>query len=212
VEIPPPPRGDDSFREFYRHERGAMIALASAMSGRRLHDPEQTAQDSWQRFYPHWADCDNPASYLRKCVSSVVRDELRALGTPPVIVHADALSDGYVYVPAHADQGHLLPGPRRPAAGGEARSSWTSWDPPLAAAIASLSDRLREVVVLDTELHPGERPVAEIASILGIGRVAAHMRLKRAYAQLGRHLPEGYLEERRERLRDAGGLEERSAP
>jgi DNA-directed RNA polymerase specialized sigma24 family protein len=183
-----------------------MIALASAMSGRRLYDPEQTAQEGWHRFYPHWATCDNPPSYLRRCVSSAIRDELRALGSAPVLVHL-----GDTSVPVTVDLAHIPPG-RQAVAAGESWSSWTSWDPPLAAAIASLSHKLREVVVLDTELHPGERPVAEIASILGIGRVAAHMRLKRAYDQLGRHLPASYLEERRERLRDAGGLEERSTP
>lgn len=206
MEIPPPPRDDDSFREFYQQERGAMIALAIAMSGRRLYDPEQTAQEGWHRFYPHWAACDNPPSYLRRCVSSAVRDELRALGNPPAIVHL-----GDTSVPVAAGPGRVPPG-RQPTAAGESWGSWTSWDPPLAAAIAALSHKLREVVVLDTELHPGERPVSEIASILGIGRVAAHMRLKRAYNQLGQLLPDSYLAERRERLRDAEGLEKRSAP
>jgi hypothetical protein len=68
------------------------------------------------------------------------------------------------------------------------------------------------VVVLDTELNPGERTVAEIAQILGINRVTAHMRLSRAYARLRQLLPDGYLEERRERLRGTGSLGEGAAP
>jgi DNA-directed RNA polymerase specialized sigma24 family protein len=210
VEIPPPPRGDDSFEAFYRHERGRMIALAIALGGGKLYDPEQTALDGWYRFHPHWADCDIPAAYLRRCVSSAVRDELRALGNPPVIVHSGHFTEGFVRLPA--DSRHGFPVSRRPTEARKPWNSWQSWDPPLAAALASLSDKLREVVVLDTELNPGERTVPEIAQILGIARVAAHMRLKRAYARLSQLLPNGYLEERRERLRDAGGLEERSAP
>lgn len=207
MEIPPTPRGDDSFEVFYRHERGKMIALAIAQGGGLLHDPEQMAQNGWQRFYPKWANCENPGGYLRSCVLSAVRDELRTLGDPPVIMRVADFSEGLVQVPA--DRGRGLPAPHRPDA---AREFWNSWDPPLAAALASLSGKLREVVLLDTELNPGERTVAEIAQILGINRVAAHMRLKRAYAQLRQLLPDGYLKERRERLRDAGGLEERPAP
>jgi DNA-directed RNA polymerase specialized sigma24 family protein len=125
-------------------------------------------------------------------------------------VHAGDFRERFVRVPN--DRGHGSPGPQRPASAGESWNSWKSWDPPLAAALASLSDKLREAVVLDTELNPGERTVAKIAQVLGINRVTAHMRLKRAYAQLRQLLPDGYLEERRERLRNAGGLEERSAP
>jgi len=210
VEIPPPPRGDDSFRAFYWHERGNMIALATALGGSKLQDPEQTAQDGWCRFYPHWVDCDYPPAYVRTCVTSAVRDELRALGSPPVILHAGDFTERLVQLAA--DGGRGLAPSRRPAAAAESWSAWQSWDPPLAAALAALSDKLREVVVLDTECHPGERSVIEIAKILGIGRVTAHMRLRRAYARLRELLPEGYLEERRERLQGAGGLEERSAP
>ena len=77
-------------------------------------------------------------------------------------------------------------------------------DPELTGALASLSDKLRAVVVLDTELNPGERSVAEIAEILQINRVTAHMRLKRAYARLRQILPDSYLEERQARLQQPG--------
>jgi len=125
-------------------------------------------------------------------------------------VHAGDFTEGFVQLPANSRR--ASPVPRRPASAGESWNAWRSWDPPLAAALASLSDKLREVVVLHTELNPGERTVPEIAQILGINRVTAHMRLNRAYARLRQLLPDGYLEERRARLRDAGGLEERSAP
>ena len=125
-------------------------------------------------------------------------------------MRAGDFTEGLVELAADGARGLTIT--RRPSAAGESWSAWKSWDPPLAAAIAALSDKLREVVVLDTELNPGERSVIEIAKMLGIGRVTAHMRLKRAYARLRQLLPESYLEERRERLQGAGGLEERSAP
>lgn len=192
---PPPPRGDDSFKAFYRRQRSSMIALAAGLGGNKLYDPEQAAENGWQRFYPHWEACDNPSAYLRTCIVTAVRDELRALGDLPAIIQAGDLAEELAQVTPAREQ-----------------SPWKSWDPPVAQALAKLSDKLREAVALDIELNPGERPVSEIARILGINRVTAHMRLKRAYNQLEQLLPHGYLNERRERLRDAGGLEERSAP
>ena len=64
-----------------------------------------------------------------------------------------------------------------------------AWDPEVVSALARLSDRLRAAVLLDAELEPGQRSVAEIARILGISRVAAAMRLARAYTQLRELLP-----------------------
>jgi DNA-directed RNA polymerase specialized sigma24 family protein len=203
VPVPPPPRGDHDFKVFYREKRSSMIALATALGGNKLHDPEHAAETGWQRFYPHWRNCSNPTAYLRKCVTNAVRDELRAAAGTPLIVH---LGD-------HDELAQIqLPSARRRTSPERSWKAWKSWDPPLAQAIAELSDKLREAVVLDTELNPGERTVAEIAQILGINRITAHMRLKRAYAQLEQLLLNDYLEERKERLRDVGGLEERSAP
>ena len=68
MDIPPPPRSGASFRPFYERERPKMIALVGAMSGDRIYDPEQTAENGWHRFYPYWKDCDNPQAYLRRCV------------------------------------------------------------------------------------------------------------------------------------------------
>ncbi len=81
------------------------------------------------------------------------------------------------------------------------------WDPELRDALELLSPRLREAVLLDTELTPKHRSVREIAEILGISRVAAHMRLKRAYVQLREILPDHYLELRKVRRRGQEGLE-----
>lgn len=200
MDIPSPPRSDASFRPFYERERPKMIALVGAMSGDKIYDPEQTAENGWHRFYPHWKDCDNPPAYLRRCVVNTICDEMETVRDAPRMTPIEPGDDSLVkYLPC------LAP----PLMG------FDPWDPELTGALASLSDKLRAVVVLDTELNPGERSVAEIAEILQINRVTAHMRLKRAYARLRQMLPSGYLEERqarlRARLRPPGGLEERSA-
>jgi len=190
---PPPPRSSASFRLFYEYERPKMIALVSAVGGDRIYDPEQTAENGWHRFYPHWKDCDNPGAYLRACVMNVARDELRAMRGAPII---ELVSDGFA---------EYLPCLSAPLAG------FDPWDRELTGALASLSDKLRAAVVLDTELNPGERSVAEIAEMLQITRLAAQMRLRRAYARLRKILADGYLEKRKARLRATGELEERSA-
>ena len=76
VDIPPPPYSDASFRLFYERERPKMIALVGAMSGDKIYDPEQTAENGWHRFYPYWKNCDNPSAYLRRCIVNAVWDEL----------------------------------------------------------------------------------------------------------------------------------------
>jgi hypothetical protein len=116
------------FESFYWHERSSSIALANALGAGKLRDPEQTAQDGWHRFYPHWADCDHPAAYLRTCVTSAARDELRALGTPPVTLslHAGDHTEGLVRLPADGVPGS--PASRRPD--GDSWNAWQSWDPP----------------------------------------------------------------------------------
>jgi DNA-directed RNA polymerase specialized sigma24 family protein len=203
--FPPPPRGDGEFREFYRDERPRTIGLVAALSGDRIRDPEQVAENAWSDFYPHWADCPAPGGYLRQCVVSAVRDEQRKMRRAPAETLAGVSEDDFT----EAGFGPWLRDtPRRPgpAAGRD------PFDPALAAALASLSDTDREVLVLAYELEPGQRTVVELAAILEVNRVAAHMRLSRAHARLGKLLGEGYPADRLERLQEALTLRERPAP
>jgi DNA-directed RNA polymerase specialized sigma24 family protein len=176
-----------------------MIALVRALGGDKIYDPEQVAEDGWHRFYPHWADCRNPEGYLRKCVVSAVRDEQRATAEAPwtKCVGVSEERFGAAVPGSQLVRGQRPPGPP---------PGQDPFDPELAAALASLSDEHRAVLVLAHELEE-ERPTAEIAQILGISRPAASMRLNRAHARLRRILPDGYLEERHERLRAAWNLE-----
>lgn len=213
MEIPPPPRDADSFRVFYRHMREQMIAVAVGYGGGKLPDPELTAQRAWTKFYPYWASCEFPSTVLYRCLSSTVIDEVRALKRQPATVPTGDFSEDFTLKHLIRDNAARQgsPGSARPAAE-KHWDSWSSWDPPLADALARLSDKMRAAVILDCELNPGERQVSEIAQILGLKEPATRRRLTRAYGRLRQLLPDGYLEERRERLRDAGGLEERSAP
>ncbi len=212
MEIPPPPRDDDSFKAFYRHKRSMTIAVATGQGGGRLPDPEQTALTAWAKFYPYWARCEHPLTVLHKCVRSTVIDELRRLGRQPSTVLAGDFGEDSALkhlIRENAAQ-RSDPEPAR-LAPGRSWDSWRSWDPPLADALSRLSAKMREAVILDCELNPGERPVSETAQMLGLREPAARGRLTRAYNRLRQLLPDGYLDERKERLRDAGGLEERSA-
>lgn len=205
MHTPAPPRNDAEFRLYYEYKRRKMIALVSAMGGGKINDPELVAEVGWYRFYPHWSDCRNPGGYLRSCIVSALRDEQRAMRNDLRITCVGTSEEDFAaVVPAH----RLLSN-RRPA---RQLVGLDPSDPELVAALASLSDEHRAVLVLAHELEQGERSYAELAEILGITRAAAAMRLNRAHARLRRILPDGYPKERHERLRAAWNLEERSAP
>jgi DNA-directed RNA polymerase specialized sigma24 family protein len=199
MDIPPPPRDDLSFRDFYRTRRTNMMGLVRFQAMGRLSDPESVAQEAWRKFYPHWSDCRNPDAYVRRCIISETNNALRKAASEPHLRSLDELPASALVTAGPITQQPVI------------KLEDSSWDPELAAALTQLSDALRETVLLDSELNPGERSVAEIAAVLRISRVAAHMRLHRAYAELRGLLPDGYLELRKARRRGRTGLEGRSA-
>jgi DNA-directed RNA polymerase specialized sigma24 family protein len=186
MEVPPPPRDEWSFREFYTVRRTRMIGLVRVQAAGRVGDPEMVAEDGWYKFFPHWKDCEYPDAYLRKCMVSAANDALRAVS-----------SERRAYGPGQ-ELGSTSPG-------SSADLDDKPWDPELTGALQRLSPKLREFVLLDTELDLGERSVAEIAKILGISRTAAFNRRQRAYAKLRRLLPADYLELRKARRDGAEG-------
>lgn len=202
-EFPEPPRSEADFRLFHLHARSRMIALARTISGPKIADPEGAAQEAWRRFWPHWVDCPSPWAYLVPCVVSAVRDEQRAMRRAPRATSVGISEEDFTA----AVPGYLFMRDQRPSS---PPAGQDQHDPELAAALASLSDKDRAVLVLAHELEE-ERPAAEIATILGISRPAASMRLLRAHARLRRILPDGYPEERHEE-RAAWNLEERPSP
>jgi RNA polymerase sigma factor (sigma-70 family) len=191
VDIPPPPRDRQAFDPFYRHRRSTMIGWVKAFTSGKLKDPEAVACEGWRKFYRHWQDCDKPDEYLRTCMISAARDALREAARQPSTCSLDAFADGE---PALDKQSQLpavdlLDDP---------------WHPDLRAAVDRLDDRLREVILLDAELPPGQRSNAEIGEILGIHRSTVGRRKKEAYSQLAAWLPEDYPQRRSERRFRAG--------
>lgn len=197
MDIPPPPRDEWSFREFYTAHRARMIGLVRLLTAGTVSDPELAAEEGWCKFFPHWKDCEHPRAYVRQCMISAANDALRKAISEPRTYSMDedptfAAASGSRHLPADLDD--------------------KPWDPGLTSALQRLSPKLREFVLLDAELNLGERSVAEIAEILGIGRTAAYARRKRAYMELRRLLPANYLELRTARRRGRGGVEGRSTP
>jgi DNA-directed RNA polymerase specialized sigma24 family protein len=186
--VPLPPRDEQSFREFYTARRARMIGLARVQTAGRVSDPELVAEEGWCKFYPHWKDCEHPDAYVRQCIVSAANDALRKAIPEPRVYSMDAESV-FARTLAGPEPSARPADPDRP------------WDPELTDALQQLRPKLREFVLLDTELNLGERSVAEIAKILGIGRTAAYARRKRAYAELCRLLPADYLELRAARRR-----------
>src|SRR5215469_4352626 len=83
MDIPPPPRDEWSFREFYTARRTRMIGLVRVQAAGRVSDPELVAEEGWCKFFPHWKDCEYPDAYVRKCMVSAANDALRALSSGP---------------------------------------------------------------------------------------------------------------------------------
>jgi DNA-directed RNA polymerase specialized sigma24 family protein len=197
--VPPPPRDEQSFREFYTARRTRMIGLVRVQTTGKVSDPELVTEEGWCKFHPHWKDCEHPDAYVRQCMVSAANDALRKAISGPRVYSMDAES---VFA-------RTLAGPEPPVRPADPDKPL---DPELTDALQRLRPKLREFVLLDTELNLGERPVAEIAEILGIGRTAAYARRKRAYTELRRLLPANYLELRAARRRGQDGAEGWSTP
>lgn len=194
--IPAPPRDELSFRTFYLTRQKRMIGLVRALTAGAVTDPEGVAQDGWCKFYPHWVDCQYPDAYVRQCMISAANDALeKALSEP----RASSKNPEPVLAGVESEL-HRPPADEQPH------------DPAVTAALQQLSPRLREFVLLECELELGQRSVAEIAELLGIGRSAAYARRKRAHAALLRLLPADHPEHRAARARDRDGVKGWSTP
>jgi DNA-directed RNA polymerase specialized sigma24 family protein len=168
-----------------------MIGLVRVQLAGTALDPEGIAQEGWCAFYPHWKDCEYPVAYLLRCMTSAVSDAWRKAAAEPRTRDLDAVPAPLAAEPQRRDDDVDDP----------------PWDPGLTRALQQLSPKLREFVILEAELNPGERAVAEIAEVLGIGRTAAYNRRRRAHRELRQLLPADYPERRAMRKRGRSRVE-----
>jgi len=128
---------------------------------------ELVAEEGWVKFFPHWENCEYPVAYLRQCMISAANDALNRTRAEPPTYSSDDKPE-MVSAAVAAGRGPI-----------EAGSDDKPYDPELTAALQRLSPKLREFVLLDTELNLGERSVSEIAGILAIRRSAAYARKRK---------------------------------
>ena len=132
-----------SFEDVYREERRSVVMLAYALSGNAW-VAEELAQEAFLAAHRNWdriSSFDDPGAWVRRVVANMSASAFRRR-----LAEARALSRA---------------GARLPAAAMEvSEESVAFWD-----AVRALPRRRRQVVALH---YLEDRPVAEIARILGI--------------------------------------------
>lgn len=158
-----PPTADGSYREFYDRELPAMVALAAAVTGSHLM-AEDIAQDALIEAYRRWvtiSSYDKPGAWLRRVTIN------RALST------------------RRRATAELRARPRLGAARAPALSPAPTNHDDVWAAVRALPGQQRAAVALH---YLEDRPVAEIAEILGCAEGTAKVHLHRGRAALAEKL------------------------
>jgi RNA polymerase sigma-70 factor (ECF subfamily) len=162
---PPPqviqPSSDDGYRDFYRRELPAMVALAAAVSGTHL-GAEDIAQEALIRAYRRWptvSGYERPGAWLRRVTINLAlsgrRKTASELRTRLRLVNERAPSAGLAPAPVEHDD---------------------VW-----GAVSRLPGNQRAAVALH---YLEDRPVAEIAEILDCAENTAKVHLHRGRAAL----------------------------
>jgi RNA polymerase sigma-70 factor, ECF subfamily len=148
---------EPSFDDFYVREFRPMVALAAAVAGSHLL-AEDIAQEAMTRVYGRWdrvSRYDKPGAFARRIVINLAASRRRR----------DAVAERGR---THLGLLQALPPPDEPH-----EAVW--------AAIASLSPNQRAAVALH---YLEDRPIDEIAEILGCAPPTARVHLHRARARL----------------------------
>jgi RNA polymerase sigma factor (sigma-70 family) len=146
-----------SFDEFYLREFRPMVALAAAVSGSHLL-AEDLAQEAMTRVYRRWdrvSGYDKPGAFARRVTINLAASRRKR----------DAVAERGR---GRLGTQHSLPPPPEPQA-----EVWR--------AVASLPPKQRAAVALH---YLEDRPVDEIAEILGCAATTARVHLHRARATL----------------------------
>ena len=155
---------ESSFDDFYLREFRPMVALAAAVCGHSLL-AEDLAQEAMTRIYHRWdrvSGYDKPGAYARRVTINLAVSRRKR----------DAVAERGR---SRLGTQHAMPPPAEPHT--------EVWD-----AIASLPPKQRAAIALH---YLEDRPVDEIADILGCASATARVHLHRARAALG-NLLEGY--------------------
>lgn len=154
---------DPEFRALFDECFEPMRRLAHLLGA---DDPEDIAQEAFVRLHARWGQVDVPLGYLRRTVVNLSRSRLRHLRL----------------VRRHA---RVVEGPD--AAGRADASAPPTADPALGRALAALSRRQRQVVVLRFWL---DLDVATTASVLGLAPGTVKATTHHAMTALRRALAE----------------------
>ena len=158
-----PPPADRSYRDFYDRELPAMTALAAAVTGNHV-AAEDIAQDALVDAYRRWeavSAYDKPGAWLRRVTINRALSVRRRAGAEV--------------------KARLRLGAERPPA----LSAAPSHHDDVWAAVRSLPGKQRAAVALH---YLEDRPVAEIAEILGCAENTAKVHLHRGRTALAEKL------------------------
>lgn len=148
------------FETFFRSEFAPMVALGLAMTGDR-EAARDLAQDAFARAYEHWervGRMERPGGWVRRVLVNLAIDHTRRRATR-----------------RHHER---RPPPRPLLPADQASQEW--W-----VAVRALPDRQRAAVALH---YLDDRPIAEVAEILGVAVGTVKSSLAKARRTLQREL------------------------
>jgi len=153
---------EESFDSYYKRDYRKLVGLAYVLTGSHW-VAEDLAQDALTEAHRKWSTVggyDDPAGWVRRVMINKSTSRLRRLRTEA--------------------KGLMRIGNRRDQTIAPTERSLEVWD-----AVRGLPDRQAHVIAL---FYWEDRPLADIAEILGVSTETAKTHLKRARATLAREL------------------------
>ena len=150
---------DSSFEGFYAREYRAVLALSRSLSPTRQH-AEDITHDAFEAAYGKWHTIENPSSWIRQVVANKTKSLLRRR-----------------YAEQRAVQRLPRPVTIGPDLPEDTEAFW--------AEVRGLPHRQRVAIAL---FYLEDRPVAEIAKVLGCAEATARVHLLRGRRSLAERL------------------------
>ena len=155
----------EHFESFYRREYSPVATLAMVLSGRAAVG-EDLAQESFLRAHARWDEVgshQNPEGWVRRVTINLARSRFRRIRAEAKALTRLGIAESVV-----------------PALDSEAEQFW--------ATVRDLPARQAQVIALH---YLEDRPVAEIAEVLGVSEGSVKTHLHRARQGLAARLSEG---------------------